>query len=118
MFDNYLAHIVFLYNFRHSVRNVLSRRQYTTGFVALFMKKALNNIALTGRILLLNNTGFAILTIIVDTNMIYHKYETKVATIKLIVSCRPFSYLLRLWVFTGVGTFPPKDELVDGTSFS
>jgi hypothetical protein len=35
VFDNYLAHIVFLYNFRHSVRNVLSRRQYTTGFAAL-----------------------------------------------------------------------------------
>jgi hypothetical protein len=82
------------------------------------MKTALNNISLTGLILLLNNTGFAILTIIVDTNMICPKYETKVATIKLIVSFRPFSYLLRLWVFTGVGTFFPKDELIDGTSFS
>jgi len=118
VFDNYLAHIVFLYNLTHSVRNVLSRRQKTTGFAALFMKKALNNIAVTGRILFLNNTGFAILTRIVDTNMIFPKYETAVATIKLIVSCRPFSYLLRLWVFTGVGTFSPKNELADGTSFS
>ena len=119
VFDNYLAHIVFLYNFRHSVRNVLSRRQYTIGFATLFMKNALNNIAVTGRILLFStNVGFAMLTRFVDTNMIYAKYETAVATIKLVVSCRPCSYLLRLWVFTGLGTFSPKVEHIDGTSFS
>jgi hypothetical protein len=39
-----------------------------TGFTALFMKTALNNIAVTGRILLLSNVGFAMLTRIVDTN--------------------------------------------------
>jgi hypothetical protein len=116
--DKHLAQIVFLYNFTHSVRNVLSRRQNTTGFAALFMKYPLNNIPVTGRILLLYNVGFTILTKIVDAYKIYPKYETAVATIKLIVSCRPFSYLLRLWVFTGLGTFFPKDELIDGTSFS
>jgi hypothetical protein len=95
-FDNYLTHIVFLYNFTHSVRNVLSRRQYTTGFAALFMKTALNNISVTGRVLLLyNNVGFATWTRSVHANMIYPIYETAVATIKLIVSCRPFSYGLR-----------------------
>ena len=89
-----------------------------TGFAALFMKTALNNIAVTGRILLLPNVGFAMLTRFVVTNMIYPEYETAVATSKLIVSCCPFSYLLRLWVFAGLGTFSPKDELIDGTSFS
>jgi len=38
VFDKYLAQIVFLYSFAHSVRNVLSRKQNTIEFAALFMK--------------------------------------------------------------------------------
>ena len=64
------------------------------------MKYALNNIALTGRILLLYIVENVISARIVDTYKAYPKCETVIATIKLVMSCRPFSYLLRLWVFT------------------